>query len=201
MLDLAFQELHILGSCITFVLICQCEHFIGHVQTVGSASRTNTLGRKEDIDAATGSEIKHNFARIELGQGSWISATERRKQRIFRNLSRLGRIVKIGRNRITTEAARSCGPAATTPSAFHSQSCLSIVLLYQFLYVCAHLILHLFADLNDILWLERLISGAAFRIQELQQFLQRFRIGCVMQEGALAPRLDQAFVFELVQVM
>src|SRR5437868_2485743 len=201
MLDLTFQELHILGSCITFVLACKCEHFIGHVQTVGSASRTNAFGRKEDIDTATGAEIKHNFARIELGQGSWIPATKRRKQRLFRNLSRLGRVVKIGRDGITTEATCRCGPAATTPSAFHSQSCLSILLLYHFLYVCAHLILHLFADLNDSLWLERLISGAAFRIQELQQFLQRFRVGCVMQEGALTPHLDQSFVLELVQVM
>ena len=56
------------------------------------------------------------------------------------------------------------------------------------------LILLLFTKLDDILGFYRLISSAAFRVQELQQLLERFRIGGVSQKRALAADVHKLFV-------
>src|SRR5512136_2442075 len=56
----------------------------------------------------------------------------------------------------------------------------------------------LLADLNYVLRLHRLISSAAFRVQELQQLLQRLGVCRVVKKRALAAHLHQTFVPELV---
>jgi hypothetical protein len=43
----------------------------------------------------------------------------------------------------------------------------------------------LLTDLNDLLWLDRLVARAALRVQELQQFLECLGIGRVVQESTL----------------
>jgi hypothetical protein len=59
----------------------------------------------------------------------------------------------------------------------------------------------LFADLNDSLRLEGIVSGTALGIKELQQLLQGLRICGVTQERALPAYKHQAFVLELVEVV
>jgi hypothetical protein len=58
-----------------------------------------------------------------------------------------------------------------------------------------------FTDLNDLIWLNCLISRAALRVQELQQFLKRFGVRGVMQESALALYMHEVFRFELVEMV
>jgi hypothetical protein len=59
----------------------------------------------------------------------------------------------------------------------------------------------LFANVNDVLRPDCFASGAALRVQKLQQFLQRVRVGRVAQESALPDYLHKAFILEFVQVM
>jgi hypothetical protein len=56
-------------------------------------------------------------------------------------------------------------------------------------------------NLNDVVWVECLVSGAALGIAKLQQFLERMGVRCVAKECAFAANLDQPFIFQLVEVM
>src|SRR5580698_6032306 len=46
-----------------------------------------------------------------------------------------------------------------------------------------------------------LVAGAAFGIQETQQFLKRFRIRRIPQIRALSAHLNEVFVFQFVEVV
>src|SRR4051794_2664379 len=59
----------------------------------------------------------------------------------------------------------------------------------------------LFADLNNVSRLQRLISGAALGIKKLQQFLQSRRVGRVAKKGSLALHFHQPFRPQFVQMM
>ena len=52
-----------------------------------------------------------------------------------------------------------------------------------------------------VLWFDCLVSGAAFGVEELQQFLQCFGVGRVAQEGALAAHVHQLLVLQFFQVV
>src|ERR1022692_1051999 len=54
----------------------------------------------------------------------------------------------------------------------------------------------LFAKLDDILWFDRFVSSATFGIEELQKFLERFRVCCVPQEGTFAAHVHKLLVLE-----
>lgn len=56
-------------------------------------------------------------------------------------------------------------------------------------------------NLYDVVRFEGLVAGAALRVKELQQLLQRLGIGCVAQEGALAPHANQFLGSEFVEMM
>jgi hypothetical protein len=57
------------------------------------------------------------------------------------------------------------------------------------------------ANLNDVTRLYSLIPSAAFRVKELQQFLQRVSVRRIAQERALALDLHKSFILKFVQVM
>ena len=100
-LNFTLQKFDVLNSCFALVLVRQSQHFIGHVETVGFASRPHSLGREQNIDAATRAKIEDNFTGIQFGQGSGIAAAQRRKQGFFGNLARLSRVVEVGSDWIT----------------------------------------------------------------------------------------------------
>jgi hypothetical protein len=54
------------------------------------------------------------------------------------------------------------------------------------------------ANLNDVLWTDCLIPSAAFGVQELQYFLERFGIGGIAKESTFAADIDQTFIPQLV---
>jgi hypothetical protein len=57
------------------------------------------------------------------------------------------------------------------------------------------------ANLNDVTRLYSLIPSAAFRVKELQQFLQSVSVRRIAQERALALDLHKSFILKFVQVM
>ena len=59
----------------------------------------------------------------------------------------------------------------------------------------------LFANLNDRPRIQCFISRAAFRIEKLEELLQRFRVRGVPQKCALTLNIHQPFVLELVEMV
>src|SRR5438876_820386 len=57
------------------------------------------------------------------------------------------------------------------------------------------------ASLRNIFRLQRLVPRAALRIEELQQFLQRFRVRRVTQKRARALHKHEPFILQLVQMV
>jgi hypothetical protein len=57
------------------------------------------------------------------------------------------------------------------------------------------------ANLNNVTGLYSLIPGAAFRVKELQQFLQSVSVRRIAQESTLALDLYKSFILKFVQVM
>src|SRR6185436_10333598 len=57
------------------------------------------------------------------------------------------------------------------------------------------------ATLQNFFWLECLVSGTAFRIEEPKKLLKRVGICRVPKESTLALHLDESLVPQLVQVM
>src|SRR6267143_2044706 len=131
MLDLPFQKFDVVGSGLALVLVRKCQHLIRHVQAVRLACWSNTPGREQDIDAATGAQIENNFTGVQFGQCCRVSAPERSLQRLSRNLLHLRGVIKIRSNRIATRPARVRRPA-TTP-ALSPQRRLPVFFLNDFL--------------------------------------------------------------------
>ena len=59
----------------------------------------------------------------------------------------------------------------------------------------------LFAKLDDVLRFDGFVPGATFGVEELEQFLERFGIGGVAQERALALHVYESFVLQFLQVV
>src|SRR5271168_747498 len=59
----------------------------------------------------------------------------------------------------------------------------------------------LFADLHDVPRLEGFVPGATLGVEELHEFLKRFGIGGVAQEGAFAADVYEVFVFQFFEMM
>ena len=99
------------------------------------------------------------------------------------------------------EPLAAVAPQQLLPPLFTRKRCLAIFFFDDFLMSVVLMVRLLFAKLNDVLGFDRLVAGAALGVKELQQFLQRFGVGRVAQERALAAHIHQVFVFQLVQVM
>src|SRR5216683_2710599 len=54
---------------------------------------------------------------------------------------------------------------------------------------------------SQLFRLQRLVPRAAFRVQELQKFLQRFRVRRVAQERTLSLHVHEPFILQLVEMM
>ena len=59
----------------------------------------------------------------------------------------------------------------------------------------------IFTKLDDILEFDCLIPSTAFGVEELQKFLEGFRVGRVAQKSAFAAHVHQLFILQLVQVV
>ena len=96
-----------------------------------------------------------------------------------------------------------CGSGAATRTAagMNAKRGFAVFFLYDVLDVWSFHEFLLFADLDDVSGLQRFVSRAAFGIQKLQNFLERFGVGRVAQERAFALHADQVFIFQLVEVM
>src|SRR6266700_4762639 len=86
-----------LRVCVTTSLrICACafDHRRSHVDTNGSALRPNHLSGQEDIKAASGPEIDHDFSWPDVGRGGRISARKahvglgRNRSQLFRGIAK-----------------------------------------------------------------------------------------------------------------
>ncbi len=137
--DFALEELDILDTGLALILARESEHLVGHVESVGFAGGTDALSREQDIDAAAGAEVENDLAGVQLRQRRRIAATERSFQRRFRNLLRLGRVVKIAGDGIAAEFACGSGAAAAAGrSGLHTQGRLPVFLFHRLLDVGRH---------------------------------------------------------------
>ena len=117
---------------LALVFVGEGEHLVGHVEAVGFAGWTDTLSRKQHINAAAGAQIEHGFAGIQVRQRGGIAAAERRQQSFLRDLRALRGVVKIGGDGIAAAGAGG-GAAARTASGLHAQSGLAVLFFDDFL--------------------------------------------------------------------
>ena len=110
MLDFTFQELDILETALEPILLSDREHLVGHVEAVGLAGRTDTARRQQYVNAATGAEIEHRLARLQLGQRCRVAASERRPQREVRHFAFLAGVVEIRGDRVAAGVSAAAGP-------------------------------------------------------------------------------------------
>src|SRR5882762_9303087 len=150
MFDFAPQEFHVLRARLAFVFVSQGEHFIGH------------------IDTATGSQIEDHLSGVEMCQCGGVAAAEGCEHGLFRNLLALGGVVKVGGDRIATSADPWRGTATAASAILHAKGSLTVPLFHYLLDISGTHRALLFANLNDVLRFQRLVSCAALGIKELQ---------------------------------
>ena len=85
-LDLALEELDVVGAGLGGVAPGQAEHLVGHVQAKGAPGCADTLGREEDVDAAARSQVEHPLALVQVRDGDRVAAAERRHDGRVRQL-------------------------------------------------------------------------------------------------------------------
>jgi hypothetical protein len=59
----SFAELDVGDAGLVGVAAGQCEHLVGHVQSVGLAGGSDPTGGQEYVDAAAGAEVEYGLAR------------------------------------------------------------------------------------------------------------------------------------------
>ena len=60
------------------IRLCQLEHLVGHVESVGHTSRGDPTSREQDINAAARAEIEDVLARLEIGDRHRVGAADAR---------------------------------------------------------------------------------------------------------------------------
>src|SRR6476619_2835876 len=58
-------------------MACERQHLVGHVETVGLATRTNPASRQENVDPSAGAEIEHDFSGVKLRDSRRVSTSQR----------------------------------------------------------------------------------------------------------------------------
>src|SRR5215469_1975582 len=91
--------------------MCERKHLVGHVETIGLAGWTNTTRRKQNIDAATRTQVKNGFSGPELRQRGWIPTAQRGVESGRRHASLFQVIVEITCDGIAFAAATARGAA------------------------------------------------------------------------------------------
>src|SRR6202040_192546 len=100
LLDLALEELDVLRTGASLVLIGQREHLIGHIEAIGLARWANALRRQQNIDTAARAEVEDRLSSIKLGKRSGIAAAKGSEQGFSGNAGLLSFVVEIGGDRI-----------------------------------------------------------------------------------------------------
>ena len=80
-LDVALQELGVLGARLVRVAPGQLEHLVGHVEADRPAGRAYPPCRDEDVGAGPRTEVEHRLALVQIGDGGRHSAPEGRGDR------------------------------------------------------------------------------------------------------------------------
>ena len=199
-LDLALEELDVVGARLALVVARQRQHLVGHVEAVGLALRADAARRQQHVDAAARAEIEHGLARFQLRQRGRIAAAERSENRLLRQRALLRLRVEIGRDRVL-DAQRRLGAAAAGRNRSRRErrrrndrgrllECWLRTLRSPQL-----------TGAGDRLGADRLVAGAALGEQEGDDLLQRRGVGGVAKERALAPHANEVFVLQLVEMM
>src|SRR3990170_2312607 len=113
-LDVALQELDVVGPGLGGVAPCELQHLVGHVQTERLPGRADPLRRQDHVDPAAGSEVEHGLALPELGHGRRVATPEARHDRRIGDLTALLRRVELGPEDRRDLVAAAPGPAAAT---------------------------------------------------------------------------------------
>src|SRR5271170_7135602 len=104
-LDLTFQELDIRDSRLLLVFTRERQHIVRHVQPICFASCADALCREQNVDAATGAEVKNGLSRSKIDQRGRIAAPERSQGGLLWNDPGLVRIVEVRSDRIAAPQA------------------------------------------------------------------------------------------------
>jgi hypothetical protein len=76
-LYLTFQKLRILDTSLSPVLPCQLQHLIGHVEAIGSPSRSHPPRREQHVYTAGAAEVEHDLTGRERSQRNGIPTPQR----------------------------------------------------------------------------------------------------------------------------
>src|SRR4249920_3481577 len=126
-LDVALEELDVLGARVGCVAPGEIEHLVGHVEPVRVAGRPDPSRREQHVDPAARTQVEHGLALAQLGDGSGIPAPEARQDRGVGELGPLHRVVQLGAPDLVLRAAASriATPVAAVP---HVDRDLAVVL-------------------------------------------------------------------------
>src|SRR5262245_49494109 len=113
-LDLSLEKLDVVDTGLLLVLAGQGQHFVGHVESVGLATRSHAFGREQHVDPAAGAQVEHRLAGAELGECRRVAAAERGCDGRRAERGRLTVAVQVGGDRVhrvgvTASARRAAG--------------------------------------------------------------------------------------------
>src|SRR6202041_2622922 len=127
-------------------------------------------------NAPARTEVENRFARAKFRESRRISATERGQHRLGRDFSGLRRVVEIRGYRIAARTGRPRGPTTRAPAGRDPQRGVSIFFFHRLPDVWLIHSASSLTDLNHIARRNSLIPRAAFRVEKLQDFLQRLGV-------------------------
>ena len=119
-LDVALEELDVLGARVGGVAPGEVEHLVGHVEAVRVPGRPHAPGRQQHVDPPARTQVEHGLALAQLGDRGGVPAPEARQDRGVGELGAFGRLVELGAPHLavrrTTAASRVATPIAAVPN-------------------------------------------------------------------------------------
>ena len=76
MLDFAEAELDVFESAFLCIFARPGDHFRRHIHADHPAMRADLSRRQEAVESPAGTQIQHDLARFELGNGLRVAATQ-----------------------------------------------------------------------------------------------------------------------------
>ncbi len=58
----ALEKVHVRDLCVAYVLSCERQHLVRHVEAIGGARRPDASGRKDHVDPAARPEVEDGLA-------------------------------------------------------------------------------------------------------------------------------------------
>src|SRR5205807_3811606 len=74
--DGSFEEFYVFGAGFFLIFAGQREHFVRHVKPISFTGGPDSLGGKDDVNAAAGAEIENGLARLQFHEGGRIAAPQ-----------------------------------------------------------------------------------------------------------------------------